>query len=155
VADVANLTRSQCELLIEPLDLEAGRKALAEARNRTLWQMLTGSARAKPDHPALVGGDDSGRISRLTYKELVERATALSAGLARIGVRRGDRVVLWMTNSIEWVVSAFAVVRLGAALVPVNTFLKPEEIKYFVTQSGARHMIMLDSFRKLDMPATL
>ncbi len=155
MADMANLTRAKCELLIEPLDLEAGRKALAEARNRTLWQMLTDSARARPDHKALVGGDDDGRISSVTYSELVARATALSIGLTRIGVRRGDRVVLWMTNSIEWVVSAFAVLRLGAALVPVNTFLKPEEIKYFVTQSGARHMIMLDSFRKLDMPETL
>ncbi|HEX8058453.1 MAG TPA: class I adenylate-forming enzyme family protein [Novosphingobium sp.] len=155
MADLANLTRSKCELLVEPLDLEAGRKALAEARNRTLWQMLTDSARAKPDHKALVGGDDQGEISSLTYGELVARATALSIGLTKIGVRRGDRVVLWMTNSIEWVVSAFAVLRIGAALVPVNTFLKPEEIRYFVTQSGARHMIMLDSFRKLDMPATL
>src|SRR5439155_17780398 len=67
----------------------------------------------------------------------------------------GDRVVLWMTNSIEWVVAAFAVLRLGAALVPVNTFLKAEEIKYFVTQSGARHLIMLDSFRKLAFPEIL
>jgi fatty-acyl-CoA synthase len=150
VGDVETLVRSSCELLVEPLDLEAGRKALEEAKHRTLWQMLTDSARAYPDHPALVGGDDSGKISRITYSELVARATGLSIGLAGIGVRRGDRVVLWMTNSIEWVVSAFAVLRLGAALVPVNTFLKPEEIKYFVTQSGARHMIMLDSFRKLD-----
>lgn len=155
MADVDTLVKTNCELLVKPLDLEAGRKALAEAKSRTLWQMLTDSARAYPDHPALVGGDDSGRISRITYSELVERAKGLSVGLASIGVRRGDRVVLWMTNSIEWVVSAFAVVRLGAALVPVNTFLKPEEIKYFVTQSGARHMIMLDSFRKLNMPEIL
>jgi fatty-acyl-CoA synthase len=147
--------KQSCELLIEPLDPEAGRRALAEARSRTMWQMLTDSARIDPDHPALVGGDDNGAISRISYRELVERARNLSAGLAGIGVRRGDRVVLWMTNSIEWVVSAFAVLRLGAALVPVNTFLKAEEIKYFVTQSGARHLIMLDSFRKLDMPETL
>lgn len=155
VGDVQELTKAGCELLIEPLDLEAGRKALNEARSRTLWQMLTDSAKARPGHPALVGGDDAGTISRITYQQLVDRAQRLSVGLASIGVRRGDRVVLWMTNSIEWVVSAFAVLRLGAAVVPVNTFLKPEEIKYFVTQSGARHLIMVDSFRKLDMPDLL
>lgn len=155
VANANGLMRKECELLVEPLDLEAGRKALEEARQRTLWEMLTDSARAKPDHSALVGGDDAGNISRVTYRELVDRATSLSAGLAKMGVQRGDRVVLWMTNSIEWVVSAFAVLRLGAALVPVNTFLKPEEIKYFVTQSGARHMIVLDSFRKVDMVSVL
>ena len=149
------MTQQSCELLIEPLDPEAGRKALAEARSRTMWQMLTDSAKVDPNHPALVGGDDKGKISRISYGELVDRARNLSAGLASIGVRRGDRVVLWMTNSIEWAVAAFAVLRLGAALVPVNTFLKAEEIKYFVTQSGARHLIMLDSFRKLDFPETL
>jgi fatty-acyl-CoA synthase len=45
--------------------------------------------------------------------------------------------------------------RLGAALVPVNTFLKAPEIRYVIEQSGARHLIMLDRFRKLDMPAML
>jgi fatty-acyl-CoA synthase len=151
VADARNLRRKQCELLVEPLDLEQGREALEQARQRTLWQMLLDSARPRPDHAALVGGNDAGTISRITYQELVDRATRLSVGLAKIGVKRGDRVVLWMTNSIEWVVSAFATLRLGAMLVPVNTFLKPEEIKYFVTQSGARHLIMLDRFRKIDM----
>ena len=149
------MVQQTCELLIEPLDLEAGRKALAQARSRTMWQMLIDSARADPEHTALVGGDDEGKISRITYGELVDRARNLSAGLASIDVRRGDRVVLWMTNSIEWVVAAFAVLRLGAALVPVNTFLKAEEIKYFATQSGARHLIMLDGFRKLAFPEIL
>ncbi|MDE8653560.1 class I adenylate-forming enzyme family protein [Novosphingobium album (ex Liu et al. 2023)] len=149
------MVRSGCELLVQPLDIEAGRKALAAAKSRTMWQMLSDTARRYPDNLALVGGDDAGQISRITYAELVRRATGLSAGLARIGVRRGDRVVLWMTNSIEWAISAFAVMRLGAALVPVNTFLKPEEVKYFVTQSGARHLIMVDRFRKLDMPDIL
>jgi fatty-acyl-CoA synthase len=155
VPTTESLKRKECELLVEPLPLEQGRRLLDQAKQRTLWQMLTDSAGAKPDHPALVGGDDTGKVHRVTYRELVDRATALSAGLASIGVKRGDRVVLWMTNTIEWVVSAFAVLRIGGVLVPVNTFLKPEEIKYFVAQSGARHMIMLDRFRKLDLPAIL
>lgn len=149
------LKRPECELLVAPLPLDEGRKLLETAKQRTLWQMLTDSAAGKPHHPALVAGDDAGKITRLSYSELVARATALSVGLAKIGVRRGDRVVLWMTNTLEWVVSAFAVLRIGGVLVPVNTFLKPEEIRYFVTQSGARHMIMLDNFRKIDFVETL
>jgi fatty-acyl-CoA synthase len=94
MADAGGLLRSQCELLVAPLDLEAGRRALEEAKQRTLWQMLTDSAHAGPDHKALVGGDDAGNVTRVTYRELVERAKGLSAGLASIGVRRGDRVVL-------------------------------------------------------------
>jgi acyl-coenzyme A synthetase/AMP-(fatty) acid ligase len=54
-----------------------------------------------------------------------------------------------MTNTPEWVVCSFAAMRLGAAVVPINTFLKPAEIRYVIAQSGARHLLMIDSFRKL------
>ena len=132
-----------------------GRRVLDEARGHTLWQALGGIAAQYPDKVALVGADDAGEVHRLTYAELVRRIEDLSIGLAITGVRRGDRVVLWMTNSVDWVVAAQAAMRLGAAVVPVNTFLKPAEIRYIVAQSGARHLIMLDRFRKLDFPAML
>ena len=45
---------------------------------------------------------------------------SLHREIAITGVRRGDRVVLWMTNCLEWVVAAQAVMRLGAAVVPVQ-----------------------------------
>jgi fatty-acyl-CoA synthase len=132
-----------------------GREALAKARSLTMWQALSDVAARLPEKVCLVGARDSGEIGRLTYGELVRRIRAFSAGLASIGVCRGDRVVLWMTNSLDWVVASFATMRLGAALVPVNTFLKAPEIRYVIEQSSARHLIMLDAFRKLDMPATL
>jgi fatty-acyl-CoA synthase len=134
---------------------EAGKAALAEARSRTMWQAISDSAHRFPDKVALVGADDAGAVRKLTYRELTERVRTLSAGLASIGVKRGDRTVLWMTNSLEWIVASFAAMRLGAALVPVNTFLKAPEIGYVLAQSGARHLIMLDRFRKLDLPAIL
>lgn len=132
-----------------------GARRLAEARSRTLWQAISDSARRLPDKVALVGADDAGEVRKLTYAELTERVRHLSIGLARTGIRRGDRVVLWMTNSLDWIVASFASMRIGAVVVPVNTFLKPPEIRYVIAQSGARHLIMLDRFRKLDMPAIL
>ncbi|SQD93543.1 MULTISPECIES: class I adenylate-forming enzyme family protein [unclassified Parafrankia] len=136
-------------------DLADLAEGLAELRTRTVWQTLVASAERVPDHAALVAAADDGKVRRLTYSTLVERVRALSVGLASIGVRRGDRVVLWLTNTPEWIVSHFACMRLGAATVPVNTFLKPAEISYIITQSGARHVILLDGFRTLCMPAML
>jgi non-ribosomal peptide synthetase component F len=127
----------------------------AELRTCTLWQTLSSSAERLPDRVALVAANDAGEVQRLTYAGLVERARALSAGLASIGVRRGDRVVLWITNTPEWVISYFASTRLGASVVPVNTFLKPAEVAYVLVQSGARHVILLDAFRALRMPEML
>jgi fatty-acyl-CoA synthase len=120
-----------------------------------MWQVLTGAARHHPERDALVAADDAGAIQRLTYRVLHERVRNLSAGLATIGVRRGDRVVLWMTNTPEWVLSSFAAMRLGASVVAVNTFLRPAEVEYVIRQSGARHLILLDSFRALRMPQML
>jgi fatty-acyl-CoA synthase len=128
---------------------------LAELRKQTIWQMLQASAARVPDRVALFGVDDDGDERTLTYAELIQRAREFSAGLAHIGVRRGDRIVLWMTNSLEWVIACFGAMRIGAAVVPINTFLKPDEIDYLIRQSGARHLVMIDRFRKLDMPAML
>jgi fatty-acyl-CoA synthase len=130
-------------------------ETLDRLRSRTLWQTILGSAQRFPERDALVAADDSGEVQRVTYRTLVERVRSLSVGLASIGVRRGDRVVLWMTNTPEWVVASFAAMRLGAAVVPVNTFLKPSEVKYVISQSGARHLLMLDGFRQLRMPSML
>lgn len=128
---------------------------LEAARSRTMCQALCDAAALNPARDALVGADDHGHVSRLTYGELTDRVRRFSAGLVSIGVERGDRLVLWMTNRLEWAISCFAAARLGATVVPINTFLKPPEVAYCIAQSGARHLIMLDRFRKLDMPAML
>jgi fatty-acyl-CoA synthase len=128
---------------------------LKQLRSRTLWQTVSAWAERIPDKCALVGANDAGEIRRLTYAQLIERAAHISAGLASIGVRRGDRVAVWMTNTPEWVVSWLAIMRIGAVVVPVNTFLKPVEAAYVIAQSGARHLLMLDAFRKLRLPEML
>ncbi|HEX7857158.1 MAG TPA: class I adenylate-forming enzyme family protein [Sphingobium sp.] len=134
---------------------EADKRTQQELRMRTLWQTISDAAALAPNKTALVGADAEGRIQRLTFAELLKRVRHFSAGLASIGVQRGDRVVLWMTNRMEWIISAFAAARIGAATVPVNTFLRAPEVKYCISQSGARHLIMLDTFRALDMPEML
>jgi fatty-acyl-CoA synthase len=128
---------------------------LVRLQSVTVSQMLRAAAERDPQRNALVAANDAGEMQRLSYGRLCERVRDLSAGLASIGVRRGDRVVLWMTNTPEWVVSSFAAMRIGASVVPINTFLKPAEINYIITQSGARHLLMLDTFRKLCLPEML
>ena len=136
--------------------VEADPKAeLARLQSFTLWQALRHAASLGEERNALIAADDEGRVRRVTFGELINQAGRLSGGLAELGVARGDRVILWMTNTVEWVVSALAIMRLGATVVPVNTFLKTPEIQYLVHQSGARHAIVIDRFRALDMPGML
>jgi fatty-acyl-CoA synthase len=128
---------------------------LTDLRTRTIWQTVAAVAELGPDRIALVAADDAGSVQRISYGALTDRVRAVSGGLATIGVRRGDRVVLWITNTPEWVITALAAMRIGASVVPINTFLKPPEAAYVLQSSGARHLVMLDAFRNLRMPAML
>ena len=121
----------------------------------TVWQLVADNARRHPDKVAYVQVDDEQRRRVLSYAEVAERAERLSEGLFGIGVRHGDRVAIWMTNRLEWIITYFAVMRLGAVLVPLNTWLTPPEIGYLLRQSEARHLVVQDRFRKIDFVEAL
>ncbi len=78
-----------------------------------------------------------GVVSR-SYGELASRVEDWAGELARLGVRRGDRVALWLSNRPEWIEVAFAVARLAAVLVPLNPRYQPGEVGYILRHSGAK-----------------
>jgi long-chain acyl-CoA synthetase len=89
-----------------------------------------------PDRHALVASD-----RRLTYGEL-DAAVEVAAGyLYRRGVRAGDRVAVSLPNTSQIVVVFYAVMRLGAVWVGVNTNLAPPEKAYLLQDSEARHLV--------------
>jgi fatty-acyl-CoA synthase len=121
-----------------------------ENRDATVWQVVSANAQLCPDKVAYVQVDDDGQRHELTYAEVADKASRLSEGLFNIGVRHGDRLAIWMTNRPQWIITYFAAMRLGAVLVPLNTWLTPPEIGFMLRQSEARHLIVLDRFRKID-----
>jgi long-chain acyl-CoA synthetase len=84
---------------------------------------LTESARRFPEKTALVCGS-----RRLTYAELDEAANRLGNALCAWGVRRGDRVALYMGNSVEAVAGIYAALKAGAVAVPLNRTMKPDKL---------------------------
>jgi long-chain acyl-CoA synthetase len=74
---------------------------------------------------------------KIRYREILERADRLAAVLSDKGVKEGDRIALFLRNSPEFIYSIFAVSKLGAVIVPVNTFLKEDELSYILEDSGA------------------
>ena len=79
--------------------------------------------------------------TKITYGEIKERADKLAAFLVDKGVKEGDKVALFLRNSPEFIYSIFAVSKVGAILVPVNTFLKDEELSYILKDSGSSVLI--------------
>ncbi|TCK22263.1 acyl-CoA synthetase [Pseudonocardia endophytica] len=103
-------------------------------------------ARRKPTATALVDGD-TGR--RMSYDELERSSAATAHALHDLGIRRGDRVVVLMENSIGFMQVVFAVANLGAVSVPVNVRLGASEIGYILSDSGATAIAVSERFRTL------
>ena len=73
-----------------------------------------------------------------SYSELWSQ-TLFVTGILRqqYGIGPGDRVALWMKNCPEFVPSLFGVLHTGAVVVPINNFLKPDEVSYILNDAGA------------------
>jgi len=92
------------------------------------------TARRYPDRAATIFYD-----SALTYAALQAQVERLAGFLQRdCGVGRGDRVLLHMQNSPQWIAAYFAILRADAVVVPVSPALVTEELRYFVADSGAK-----------------
>ncbi|HLM44084.1 MAG TPA: amino acid adenylation domain-containing protein [Myxococcaceae bacterium] len=93
----------------------------------TLESLVIRSARRTPDAIAVRGPDET-----LTYGQLDERANRLGRALVGLGVKRGDRVGLWLDKSAAAVVAMQAVLRLGAAYVPLDPLNPPARVATIV-----------------------
>ncbi len=93
-------------------------------------------ARATPERTALVHGS-----RRLTYAALHDRVRALAAGLAGLGVGRGDRVAYLGPNHPAFVETLFATTALGAVFVPLNSRLAVQELAFALEDTGAGMLV--------------
>jgi fatty-acyl-CoA synthase len=99
----------------------------------TPLRLLERTVRVFPDETALVYGD-----LRWSYRELGREVGRLAAALAQAGVEAGDRVAFLAPNVPALLAAHFAVPRLGAVLVAINTRLHPDEVAYILEHSGAK-----------------
>ncbi|MER6829207.1 AMP-binding protein [Streptosporangium sp. NPDC000563] len=127
-----------------PWPQEVAARYLAEGywSDRPLGDVLNGG---DPERTALVAGDE-----RLTYAELDRRAERTAAGFARLGIRRGDRVVVQLPNTTSFVVVFLALVRIGAAPVLALPAHRSSEIGYLCELSEARAYVIPDAHGGFD-----
>ena len=118
----------------------------------TLGDMLHHLAEDYPQHEALIYPN---RDLRLTFSELEWLTRQIAKGLMDVGVERGDRVALWAMNVPEWVVLQFALAKIGAILVTVNTSLRANEIEYLLKQSETSTLITVAGFSSVNYVETI
>lgn len=97
------------------------------APQTSLWLNLQISALRYPDKLALVFMGKT-----WTYQQLLRSAEHIASALQKMGVQKGDRVVLNMQNCPQLVITHFAILRLDAVVVPVNPMNRMEELKHYI-----------------------
>ncbi len=95
-------------------------------------EILTRTVARFPDNPAVIFKD-----LNLTYRELEGLTNSFANALLGLGIRQGDRVCLLMTNRPEFVISWFAIARIGAVVSPMNPSYKEREVAYQLENSEA------------------
>ncbi|BBB69714.1 long-chain-fatty-acid-CoA ligase [Undibacterium sp. YM2] len=104
------------------------------APEASVYTNLQVSALRYPDKAAIIFYD-----TVITYRQLHEEVLALAGYLQEVcGVQKGDRVLLNMQNSPQFVIGFYAIMRADAMVVPVNPMLMTDELAHYIDDSGAR-----------------
>ena len=96
------------------------------------YELITFQAQKRKKKVALFVDDE-----KITYGDILVEVDKLSAFLADKGVKKGDKIALFLRNSPEFIYTIFAASKLGAIVVPINTFLKEDELMYILEDSGS------------------
>lgn len=107
----------------------------------TIPGLLIRAASIHAERPAIV---DEGVTT--SYRDLLGRVLRAGALLSSVGVRRGDRVAIWLPNGSDFIEVAFAVMALGAAVVPLSTRLKGGEAAYILRAARPAALIAAGTF---------
>jgi fatty-acyl-CoA synthase len=121
-------------------------------RDVGVGELLAVLARDYPQNEALIYPD---RGLRYDFSQLEWLARKIARGLLSLGIETGDRVALWAPNVPEWVVLQFALAKIGAVLVTVNTSLRAAEIEFLLRQSESGTLITVAGFRDVDYVETI
>lgn len=110
---------------------------------QNLYQNLVDIAVLRPKSVAIY--EDN---TKITYQELKQKVDTVAAYLQNSGVNFGDKVAIFIQNSNEFVISYLAITSFGAIAVPMNTFLKFEEIAYILNDCKAKILIASSTLSK-------
>jgi len=90
------------------------------------------------------------RDERIRYAEADQHSARLARGLLASGLGKGSRVGLWLPNGPDWVVAFLAAARIGAIVVPLNTFYKPRELGWVMRHADVGMLLTLPRFLNAD-----
>ena len=83
--------------------------------------------------------------NQYSYAELMQKANRFAAALINLGVKPGEKVMIYLPNSIQWIVSWLGIQRAGAVCVPITPIYTPHDVAYIANDSGAETIVCADT----------
>ena len=113
---------------------------MLEVTQETNWRKFVEAAERFPDKRALIYLGES-----FTYSELKEATERFAASLHMLGLGKGDRAILYLPNTPQFVIGWLALQRLGCVPIPISPIYTPVDIKYMINNSGSETIFCLDT----------
>jgi len=106
----------------------------------SIYEQFDKISRDFPEKPALIYLG-----MRYSYSELREAVECLAASLHKMGVSKGDKAILYLPNCPQWIITWFALQRLGAIAIPISPIYTPVDLEYMANDSGTETIFCLDT----------
>ncbi|MCB1034902.1 MAG: AMP-binding protein, partial [Acidobacteria bacterium] len=110
-----------------------------------IHRYFSGVARRFPDNEAVVS---LWQGKRRTYEELMAEVEELARGLLALGVERGQRVGVWATDNLEWILLQLATAQVGAVLVNINPAYRIAELEHALSAARVNVLFLMPAFKK-------
>ncbi|MGM9926379.1 MAG: AMP-binding protein [Bacillus sp. (in: firmicutes)] len=111
---------------------------------KTIGRLLEDVSKQQPEKEAVVYRD---RNLRYNYEQLNVVCEQAAKGFISLGVKKGDHLAIWASNTPEWLITQFATGKMGGVLVTVNTNYQQSELEYLLKQSDSTTLILIDSYK--------
>ncbi len=118
-----------------------------------LYKLLDDSAAEYPDRAALVFGAVAHKLpgqplmdASMSYRDLRDAVNRFANGLVKLGVKKGDRVAIYLPNCPQFAIAFYGALKAGAVIAPVNPIYTPRELEFILQDSGAETIVALSQF---------
>ncbi len=113
---------------------------MTSSHERDIFSIFADTAKRRSEHPAVIYLGN-----RFSYRRVKDLAERFAAALNEIGVEPGQKVMMYIPNSIQWVISWLGIQKLGAVAVPITPIYTPHDLQYIANDSDAQSIICADT----------
>lgn len=132
---------------------EKGVPATLDYPKTPLFGLLDNAAAEYPDRAAIIFGAVAHKLpgqplldAALSYRALRDAVNHFANALAQMGVKKGDRVAIYLPNSPQFAIAYYGALKAGAVIAPVNPIYTPRELEFILQDSGAETIVALSQF---------